>query len=65
MAYTAVYGASDLGSMLIDVIGAIFNALAMNAGTIAILVVITLIIILAVDALTGMFGIVKFLRGSK
>ena len=62
MAYSAVYSSGDLGTMLIDVIGAMFNALATNGGLIATLVVITLIIALAVDALTGVFGVFKFLR---
>ncbi len=56
------YSASDLGTMLIDVIGSIFNALASNGDTIAILVIVVIVIGLAVDALTGVFGIFKFLK---
>ncbi len=65
MAYSAVYSSGDLGTMLIDVIGAMFSALASNGGLIATLVVIVLVIGLAVDALTGVFGIFKFLRSKR
>ena len=62
MAYTAVYSSSDLGTMLIDIVEALFNGLASNAGTIAVLLVVALIAVLAVDALTGIFGIFRFMR---
>ena len=65
MAYTAVYTASDLGSMIIDVIGGLFNALAVNIGTVGVLVIFAFIAILATDALTGIFGIFRFLKSRK
>ena len=63
MAYTASYSASDLGSMAIDLVGGILNGLASNAYTIGSLVVITVILVLIVDLLTGVFGIFSFIRG--
>ena len=63
--YYQQYTGSELGTMLIDVVGNIFSALASNGGTIATLFVIVLVVALAVDALTGVFGILKFLKGKK
>ena len=62
MAYTAVYATGDLSSMIIDIIGGVFNALASQIGTIAILIVIVFILVLVADALTGVFGIFKKLK---
>ena len=64
MAYTAVYAGSDLGTMAIDIVGGVLNGLAINATLLGTLIAITVIIVLVVDLLTGVFGIFKFLRGA-
>lgn len=62
MAYTSTYVAGDIGNMIVDVIGGVFNGLALNATTIGTILVFGLIVILAVDLLTGIFGIFKAFR---
>ena len=59
MAYTASYTATDLGNMAIDVAGAFLNALAQNAGAIAVLIVIGFIVVIVSDLIWGIFGIFK------
>jgi len=58
----SAYSANELGTMLIDIVGALFNGLAMNAGTIAVLIVVSIVALLAVDALTGVFGVFKVIK---
>ena len=62
MVYYAQYATGDLSSMIIDIIGGVFNALASQIGTIAVLIVIVFILVLVADALTGVFGIFKKLK---
>lgn len=63
MTYTAVYTASDLGNIAIDIVGGILVGLANNSTTIGSLIVIVIIIVLVVDLLTGVFGIFSLIRG--
>ena len=59
MAYTATYSAGDLGTMIVDIIGGAFNAMVPYIGPLIILSIVIVLAGLAMDALTGIFGIVK------
>lgn len=60
--YYTQYTGADLGHMAIDIGGGLLNALAVNAGTIGILIVVALIFVLLTDFLTGVFGIFNVFR---
>lgn len=62
LAYTATYATSDISNMVIDVIGGLFNALAGNIGTIAVIIVVLIVLGLALDLFTGIFGIFNRLK---
>lgn len=64
MAYTSAYSGSDLANMGIDVGGAFLNGLVNQAGTLAVIIIAIIVIALIVDLLTGVFGIVKFIKGT-
>lgn len=61
MAYTATYAGTELGSMSIDIVGGLLNALASQAGLIGTILVILLIVVVVTDLLTGVFGIFSYL----
>lgn len=63
MAYTAQYTGNDLANMGIDVGGAFLNGLVAQAGTLAVVIIATIVLVVIVDLLTGVFGIVKFIKG--
>lgn len=62
MAYTATYNTTDLLNISIDIVGKFMAALGENAASIALLIIVTIIVALVVDLLTGVFGIVSFIR---
>lgn len=64
MAYTSEYDGTDLANMGIDVGGAFLNGLVNQAGTLAIIIIAIIVIALIVDLLTGVFGIVNFIKGT-
>ena len=63
MAYTAQYSGADLAAMGIDVGGAFLNGLVNQAATLAVIIIAIVVIAVVVDLLTGVFGIVKFIKG--
>lgn len=64
MAYTSQYSGGDIASMGIDVGGAFLNELVNQAGTLAVIIIAIIVIALVVDLMTGVFGIVKFIKGT-
>ena len=64
MAYTSEYSGSDLANMGIDVGGAFLNGLVNQAGTLVVIIIAIIVIALIVDLLTGVFGIVGFIKGT-
>jgi hypothetical protein len=63
MAYTAQYTGSDLANMGIDVGGAFLNGLVNQAATLAVVIIAIVVIAVVIDLLTGVFGIVRFIKG--
>jgi hypothetical protein len=64
MAYASEYDGTDLANMGIDVGGAFLNGLVAQAGTLAVIIIAIIVIALIVDLLTGVFGIVNFIKGT-
>lgn len=62
-AYTATYSTTDLGSMAIDFVGGILGQFAANGTQIGTILVITIIVLLLFDLVTGILGFVNFLKG--
>lgn len=58
MAYEPIYTSSDLAPLIFDIVGQFMAGIATNAGLIVTLLVLTIIIVLVVDLLTGVFGII-------
>ena len=44
MAYTATYESTDLGTMIVDILGYFFSALARNAALLVILIIILVVL---------------------
>lgn len=63
MAYTAQYTGGDLANMGIDVGGAFLNGLVTQASTLAVIIIAIVVIAVIIDLLTGIFGIVRFIKG--
>lgn len=59
--YYTKYSGTDLGSMAIDTVGGLLNAIAQQAGLIGTILVILLIVVVVTDLLTGVFGIFSYL----
>jgi hypothetical protein len=63
MAYTPVYSSTDLAPLVFDIVGQFMAGIASNASLIVTLLILTIIIVLVVDLLTGVFGIVGKVKG--
>jgi len=58
MAYTPVYTSADLAPLVFDIVGQFMAGIANNSALIVTLLVLTIVIVLVVDLLTGVFGII-------
>lgn len=57
------YTARDVGPIAIDIAGYILKAFAENIGAVATILVVIVIVIFLVDMITGVFGLIKTIRG--
>jgi len=62
MAYVPVYTQGDMAPLVFDIVGQFLAGIASNAALIVTLLVLTIVIALVVDLLTGVFGIIGKLR---
>lgn len=62
MAYVPTYTSGDIAPLVFDLVGQFLAGITSQAAVIVLLIVVTIIIGLVVDLLTGVFGIVKFVR---
>lgn len=57
MAYTATYESTDLGTIIVDVLGYFFSALARNAALLVILIIILVILGYTTGIFSKLFGL--------
>lgn len=63
MAYTPVYTQGDMAPLVFDIVGQFLAGIASNAALIVTLLVLTIVVALVVDLLTGVFGIIGKIKG--
>lgn len=62
MTYSGTYDAADLPNIVFDIVGGFMAALASESGTLATLIVLSIVVVLAIDLITGVFGFFAMLR---
>ena len=63
MAYVPTYTQGDLAPLIFDTVGQFLAGIASNASLLVTLIVLTIVIALVVDLLTGVFGIIGKIKG--
>jgi len=58
MAYTAIYSGTDLGSMIVDLIGIAFNAMGGWMGLLILAAILGILVYVFRNLLKGVFGLI-------
>jgi hypothetical protein len=59
MAYTATYSQGDLSKLVIDIVGAVFNAIIQNVALLVLLVILGVIVFMCRGLISNLFGMIK------
>ena len=56
------YGAGDFFGLSIDSVGGLIAAIARNIGPVALIIVVSIVLVLVLDLITGVFGIFEYIK---